>query len=158
MVLAILLTIAFTILFTTAFSMLLKTYNPTQVPSIGTIQALGVQTYGGDILNTTTTPYTQYLDWGTLYPGAQINRTFYVKSTSNLNVILTLNTTNWTPTNMSNYMNLTWNYSGITLTPGQVILVTLTLSVSSSTTFINYLITNNIQNFNFDINIKPIEH
>jgi hypothetical protein len=155
MLTAVLLTVLFTILLTTAISILLRTYYNTQFPTIGTIQTIGVQAYGGDLLNTTGNPNGKYLDWGKLFLGSQIDRSFYIKSVSNLDVILNLNATNWNPTAMSDFMNLAWNYTGAPIRPGQTITVKLTLSVSLSLGFINYLVTNRISTFSFDVEITP---
>jgi len=54
-------------------------------------------------------------------------------------------------------MNLSWNYNGTILHPGETIQVTLTLTTSSSNTFLLYLITNDVKDFNFDINISASE-
>lgn len=133
---------------------LLDTMTHLNFPSIGTIHTIGVEAYGGDMK---TSNGTSYLDWGTVYPGLTVNATFYLRSISNVRTTLSLNTTNWNPTNMSNYMPLSWNYSGANINPGEVIPVNLTLSVSSSDAFINYLITNNVTIYSFDITIRALQ-
>jgi hypothetical protein len=56
-----------------------------------------------------------------------------------------MNTTNWNPSTASNYMTLTWNYSGQSINTGAAVQVKLTLSLSANVT--------GITNFSFDINI-----
>jgi len=132
---------------TTTISILLSKIDNLHVPSLGTIKTIGVEAYWDpNCENKTGT-----IDWGTVQPGSSQNVTFYLLSISNVEAILHLNTTNWNPTNISNYMNLSWNYNGTTVHPGEIIQITLTLAAPSSSDFILYLITNEVKEFNFDI-------
>lgn len=70
-------------------------------PSIGTIRAIGVEAYGLDLKTQDDAPY---IDWGTVYLGIQVNRTFYVKSVSNMKTTMYLNTTGWNPPTISDYI------------------------------------------------------
>jgi hypothetical protein len=151
-VLIVLLSVVLTILLTTTFSIWLD-----RRARLGIIRAVEIKAYGGDIIDSTENSNTQFLNWGTLSPGAEANCSFYIRSNSNQDVILNLNATNWNPTSISNFLNLTWNYKGTPLSPRQTIFVTLTLSVSSSPALIDYLITNDVKNFSFDINITPTQ-
>lgn len=133
-------------------------------PSIGTIRMIGVKAYWDASLENET----EELEWGIIYPGSLDNATFYLKSMSNVETTLKLSTSNWTflnssdmiiqePNNITEYMNLTWNYSNETLSPGEAIQVMLTLRVDDSPAFIEFLIENNVANFAFDIIIRPSE-
>jgi hypothetical protein len=132
---------------------ILEKYENLYVPSIGTIRTVGVQAIGGDINQ--TIQGRQYIDWGEIYPGTQTNRSFALRSVSNSDITLQLNTTNWQPTDISDYLNLSWNYTEETIRPQQTIWVMLTLSSSSKQSFISYIIGNNVTAFDFDISITP---
>jgi hypothetical protein len=123
------------------------------VPSIGTIHVTGVDAYGGDIKSANG---TMSIDWGTLYLGDSKNASFYLKSISNIPIKLAFNVTNWSPEGIAPYMTLSWNYTGTQIAPQEEIPVGFTLSLSSSRDFINYLITNNVTAFNFDIHIYTL--
>lgn len=58
-----------------------------------------------------------------------------------------MSTTNWNPSRAAEYITLTWNYSGRSINPGEVLQVTKTLSISNSI--------EGISNFSFDIVISP---
>jgi len=99
---------------------------------------------------------TSSIDWGSVEPSLTKNVTVYIANEGNGKVNLFLNTTNWQPTNISRYMNLTWNYNGAAINPDEIIQVTLTLSASSSPDFISYLITYDVKQFSFDIVINAV--
>jgi hypothetical protein len=124
-----------------------------EVPSIGNINVIGVEAYW----NIECTNKTELIDWGVIYPGESKDVTFYVKSISNKDVVLSFNLTNWVPPTISNYINLTWDYNEAPLSPGKVIPITFTLTVSSSDSFINYLVEKKVQEFSVDILIYPLK-
>ena len=161
--LLILVVAAITIALSTTISMFLSRINHLRIPSLGTIHTFGVEAYGGNI---TLKDGIQYVDWGTIYPGTLTNRSLYLQSKSNVEAILMLETANWTYQDSDNhiitepinsYMNLTWNYTETPISPGETIYVTLTLWASQDNSFINYLVTNNVKNFSFEIIIYASE-
>jgi hypothetical protein len=83
------------------------------------------------------------IDWGMIEPGAIKNVTVYVRNEGNTTATISLSTENWNPANASNYMNLTWDYTGQVIDVGEVVQVTLSLSVSNTI--------EGITNFSFDI-------
>jgi len=85
----------------------------------------------------------KYLDWGTLEPSSAKNIILYVRNEGNHVATLFLATNNWSPVNASSYMALSWNYSGVVLSPMENIGVMLTLSISSAV--------KNIVDFSFDV-------
>lgn len=139
---------------TTTISILLSKINSLDVPSLGTIKTIGVEAYWDPNFENKT----EIIDWGTIWPGSSINKTFYIRSVSNFKATLNLNATNWNPANISEYITLSWNYNGTLVNPGEIIQVTLTLSASSSNSFINYLIANDVKDFSFDITIDASEY
>jgi hypothetical protein len=129
-------------------------YNRT-VSTTGTIKVQGLEIYGGNI---TVESGEVYIDWGELTLGTSKNATFYVLSNSNVNVTLGLNVTNWTPTEMEDYIDIFWDYNGTVLSPGhEPLLVTVNLNVASSREFINFLVENNVTAFGFDMIVYASE-
>jgi hypothetical protein len=150
-----------TIILNTTISMWLSRFHNFNVPTVGTIYVISVKVYGGNI---TTQNGKTYIDWGTVSPGESTNRSFYVNSTSNVEVVLKLEMSNLTFLDSNgnnvtgasnNYLNLTWNYNNTPLSQYDVVYVTLTLSVSSDGDFINFLVTKNVTGFSFDLHIYP---
>jgi hypothetical protein len=111
------------------------------IPNVGSVKAVGVGVYWDAAL----TNKVSSIDWGVLDPGSNKNFNVYIRNEGNSAVSLTMNAANWNPSTASNYMTLTWNYSGQSINVGAVIQVKLTLSVSASVT--------GITSFSFDINI-----
>lgn len=113
----------------------------TSLQSYGEIKTIGVVAYNDSSCMTSISE----LNWGMLTPGLSNTNTFYIKNEGNSDLMLSLDTTNWNPTNAHNYMTLSWNYEGQTIRPNQVIQISLTLSVSQNI--------NGIDSFNFEIAI-----
>jgi len=151
---------AMTITLTTAISIWLSRVNHLYIPSLGNIRTTGVNAS------------IQFIDWGPIYPGTLTNCSFYIQSESNVETILILETANFTlldpddnnvtdslPSDIdpSDALNVTWSSTGTRIgppiSPGEEIYVTLTLQASNSDSFINYLITNDVTEFSFDISI-----
>jgi len=126
----------------------------------------GVEAFEGNI--STAQDGTQFIDWGTVYPGSLTNRSFYIKSVSNEPITLQLIISNLIfqnsegnnvtePLPVETPLSLRWNYTGFPLYPKEQIFVVLTLEVSSDPKFINFIIDNDVKQFYFDITIKPVE-
>jgi hypothetical protein len=105
----------------------------------GTVKAVNVGVYRNQNCTETVTA----IDWGMLEPGESKNVTIYLKNEGNTPINLSLNTSNWNPTEAENYISLTWTYSGENLQPDQVLPSTLILSINQNVT--------DITTFNFDI-------
>ncbi len=73
---------------------------------------------------------TTSINWGALEPGSARNATVYVKNEGNVALTLSKSLANWSPSNATTYITLAWDYANSTLTPGSVLKLTLTLSVS----------------------------
>jgi hypothetical protein len=109
------------------------------ISSIGTLKAIGIEVYQKeDLADRVTT-----INWGTLKPGDTKTYTIYVSNKGNFPLTLSMSTSNWNPSSASNYLTLTWSYSGQTIRAGEAVQVTLTLTVSSSIS--------GLSNFGFDI-------
>jgi hypothetical protein len=125
--------------------------NNQTIPTTGTIYVSGLEIYGGDIKSESG---KNYIDWGELSVGASKNVSFYVQTTSNVDVILGLNVTGWAPAGIEDYISISWSYNGTLLSSDQEPLwVTVNLDVSSSGEFISYLVANNVTAFSFDMTI-----
>lgn len=114
------------------------------VSSAGTVyvSSVNVNVYSD---SSCTQAYTS-IDWGTLSPGNSVTKLVYVKNTGNTPITLSMTKTNWNPSGANGPITLAWNKEGTTLSVGQYIAATLTLSVSSGisgiTTFsVNIVIT-----------------
>jgi hypothetical protein len=153
-----------TITLTTAISIWLSRVNHLYIPSLGNIRTYGVEAYEGNI---TTIDGKQHIDWGTTYPGTLTNRSFYVKSKSNVESVLIFEFLNWTfrdsngnnvtgslssyNIKLSDAMNTKCDHNGTIISPNEEIYVTLTLWAYDDISFINYLIDEKVKEFSFDI-------
>jgi hypothetical protein len=133
-------------------------YNPNNdiknrtISTTGGFHVQGLEIYGGDVKAEPSGKI--YIDWGELNLGSSKKVSFYVKSTSNFDVDLGLNVTAWTPAKIKDYLNISWDYNGTVLSPNdEPLLVTLTLNVSSSNEFVNYLVENKVTSFGFDTTV-----
>lgn len=113
-----------------------------KVSNSGSVTTIGVGVYWDQAC---TNPVSS-IAWGTLDPGATVERTVFVRNEGNTDSSISLTTSNWSPSNASDYITLNWDYSGQTLSVNQVVQVKFTLSVSSSIS--------GITNFSFDITIS----
>ncbi|MCW4016736.1 MAG: hypothetical protein NWF06_10235 [Candidatus Bathyarchaeota archaeon] len=138
----------------TLISVLLIHSNPEiYVPSLGTIKTIEVEAYEDANCGTAK----EMFDWGELMPGNISTQLVYIKSVSNFVVTLNLNLTDWSPPEISEYITITWDYNGTTLKPNDVIPIAITISVSSSDGFINYLVHNQVTQFNVDLHFIASE-
>ena len=144
---------AATLIVSSSISIWLSKQTRLEVPSIGTIKTIGVEVYWDENLDNKT----EAVNWDIIWLGSSKNVTLYLRSISSVKTVLQLNATNWNPTNISKYMNLSWNYNGTPINPDEVILVTVTLSAPQSVRFREYIITNDVKEFSFDIVIRAIE-
>jgi len=154
-----------TLILSAAISIWLSNSQNLHLPSLGTIQVMGVEAFGGDM--NATQDGKQFIDWGTVYPGSATNRSFNIRSVSNKPIILQLTVSNITFQNsegnnviealpVEDPLRLTWNYTGLPLNPKEQIFVVLTLEISPDPRFINFIIDNDVKQFYFDITIKPV--
>jgi len=115
------------------------------ISTVGSVKAVGVGIYW----DSACTNAVSSINWGMLNPGSSKNETIYIRNEGNTTVTLTMTTSNWNPSNASDYIALNWNYNGQPIEVGVVIQATLTLSVSSSI--------DGITSFSFDITITASE-
>jgi hypothetical protein len=113
-------------------------FSAVTIRSKGAVETPGVGAYWYPSCNNSVSS----LDWGVIGPGVQRNLTVYVRNEGNAPGILYLSAVDWDPPNASNYMTLSWDYSGNPLEPNETIRVTLTLTISQDI--------QDIVDFNFD--------
>ena len=107
----------------------------------GAVMAIGVSVYwDGGCTNAVSS-----IDWGMLEPGSNKNMAVYIRNEGNSVSTLSMSTSNWNPSDASDYMTLSWDYGGQSINPDEVVQVTFTLSVSASI--------EGITSFSFDITI-----
>ncbi|MEM2281442.1 MAG: hypothetical protein QXZ68_05580 [Candidatus Bathyarchaeia archaeon] len=96
----------------------------------GYIRTIGLEVYKD---HECTQPCTS-IDWGTLCPGETAPYVVYAKLLGNTPATLSMTYGNWTPPEAQNYITLSWNYTGNTLNPGDVLPIEFTLSVAENIT------------------------
>ena len=101
--------------------------------SSGSIKAINVEVYS----DPACTLSLSSLDWGTPEPGDVVTRTVYVKNTGNADMTLHLAISNWSPAEASNYLTVSWDQEGTTLSEDEVATTVITLTVSGSITGID---------------------
>lgn len=111
------------------------------VGNVGSVKAIGVGVYWDE----NCTSEVSFIDWGMLEPDSIENVTVYIRNEGNSVASLSMETSNWNPSNASNYMALSWDYSEQSINPDDVVRITFTLSISATI--------EGITNFSFDITI-----
>ena len=107
----------------------------------GTTKAIGVGIYQD---NKCTDPLVS-IDWGVLESGSSKNGTHYIRNEGKKALTLSLYTSNWNPSDSSDYITLSWNYDGQPIDPNKVVQFMLTLSTSAGV--------EGITSFSFDFTI-----
>jgi hypothetical protein len=92
----------------------------------GTIRGIGVGIYK----DVGCTQPLNSVDTGSMSPGAVTNTTAYIRNEGDQPITLLLQTSNWNPSNASDYITLTWNYNGLPVGVNNVIHLVLSLYVS----------------------------
>jgi hypothetical protein len=69
--------------------------------------------------------------WGEIDIGGTSTQTVYIKNNGDINLVLTLSSDNYYPTNLVDYINLYWDYDGSPIAPGEVFKVQITLLIKS---------------------------
>lgn len=85
------------------------------------------------------------IDWGSLEPGTNKTVTLFIKNKGKNQVTLSYYTSNWNPSEIANYLNLTWDYTGQSIEFKEIIQIVFTLYVSENA--------EEIGTFSFDITI-----
>jgi hypothetical protein len=99
------------------------------LPLNGTINTVNLAVYSDSACTQTVTALTA----ANLNPGGTTTQNLYVKNTGNVPETLTMTTNNWTPTNASSSLTLTWNRQNTVLNADASIQATLTLTAAANT-------------------------
>ena len=114
--------------------------------NVTNIQTVDIEAYWDtDLKNKVTT-----IDWGNIEAGTSKNVTIYLLNSGNTDIRLSMNTTNWSPTNASEYITLDWDYQDQILNPNQLLKTILTLNVDPNA--------QGITSFSFDITITATQN
>ena len=81
--------------------------------------------------------------WGEIEAGASKSVTVYIKNNGDTNLLLGLDSVNWTPSNCADYTSLSWDHDNTVLVPREVREVKITLDVDPDSPPMN--------NFGFDV-------
>lgn len=114
------------------------------INNVGNIRTVGVEVYADETL---TQPLT-HIDWGLVEPGETKTFPAWVFNSGNDAMTLQLLTENWSPTEASQWITLTWNYDGDSIPVDSSIPVTFSLSVDINVT--------GFTDFSFDISIEGV--
>ena len=116
-----------------------ETFWSTSIRSRGDIDAINVGVYwNGNCSNAVS-----FIDWGGIEPGSVENVSFFIRNEGTVAADLFLSTDNWSPSNASEFLTFTWDYSGQILDRFEIVPVVLTLQVSPEV--------RGISSFSFDI-------
>ena len=121
---------------------------PTEISTIlnlpirGNVKTIGVGIYW----NANCISNISSIDWGIMEPGSSKNMTIYVRNEGNAEMILSFNTTNWTPPESSQHISISWDYDGRSIRPNEVIRVTIAITIWTTI--------GNIKSYAFDLQIK----
>ena len=88
------------------------------------------------------------INWGSLKPGNEKTITLFIENNNKEPIFLDLIVSNWSPSIISNYLTLNWDYGGRLIGFKEKIQINFTLTVSEKIV--------SEQNFNFDITIISI--
>jgi hypothetical protein len=72
------------------------------------------------------------VDWGQITAGGSSQAGAYVRNNGQTNVVIALQTENWSSQTAYNYMSVSWDYDGSVIEPGEVVHVNLILSVDAN--------------------------
>jgi len=86
------------------------------------------------------------IDWGIIEPGSSKNMTIYVRNEGDAEMVLSFNTTNWTPPDASQHISISWDHDGRSIRPNEVIGVTMAITIWTTI--------GNIKSHAFDLQIK----
>jgi hypothetical protein len=106
----------------------------------GSVSAVGPL---GVYWNPNGTNATTSFNWGTITPNSTKSIACYVKNQGNQTLTLSMSTSNWNPSNCTQFMTLNWNLTGSTLNPGQIKTAKFTLAASA--------LIQGIYSFSFDV-------
>ena len=100
-----------------------------RIPTSAILKTVGIGIYKDVNFTVSVTE----IDWGTVEPGEAKNFSAYIKNESNVPITLTMHIEDWSPTNASSFISLSWNYSESEIPVDGSIPVTFVLNVDPAT-------------------------
>jgi len=116
-----------------------------RITSNGLIKAIGVDFFQDQQCTNSLIA----INWGLVSPGSTHYKTAYCKNTQNVPVTMVLATEDFNPSAAEPYVEGAWNYTGQTLTPGQVIPIQFSLTIAANIT--------GIESFSFVYVVTAVE-
>ncbi len=115
----------------------------TAVGGTGTIKAFNVNVYQ----DAGCTKVLNSILWGMVEAPSSNQFVGFVKATGSAPITLSMTTSAWNPSNCPSYISLTWNMSGVNMSPGQVKPMAFNLVIYPNAT------SSGITNFQFQITV-----
>lgn len=119
----------------------IKLLNQPALPSVAAVDGLRVGIYWDE----ECTREVQTIDWGLSQPGESETVSVFLKNEWNTPILLSLNTTDWAPTEAAGLISFNWDYNRQKLNIGDITPVTFILTVD--------IVTNGITSFSFKAQI-----
>lgn len=138
---------------TSVISAILSDFQNLTVPSIGAIKVVGVELYWNSSLENKI----ETINWGVIQPGSSVNVTVYIKNVSNIKTTLDFVIAKCNPSGISDFIDLSWDYDGALLSSGELVQVNLLMTFSSDVSFIPYIISNDVTDFDLEIHFIASE-
>jgi len=95
------------------------------VKKVGEVKEIGIGVYW----EKNCVEPVSYIDWGGIAPRSSKDITVFMRNEGNTPITLSIYTSNWNPSETADFVDLTWNHTGETIEPQQVLPVTLSLHV-----------------------------
>ena len=103
--------------------------NGRKLSSNGAIKEItGIETYW----DSKGTNKVTSIEWGSLEPGTQKTVTIFVRNLEKNQIILNYHTSNWMPSEITDYLTLKWDYNGQAIKFREIVQVIFTLVVSEN--------------------------
>ncbi len=97
------------------------------------------------------------IDCGEINVGSSHEVAFNLRNVSNESFTLAFGLANWKPRSIEPFILVSGNYTGTRIAPGEEIPIAISLNVSSSADFVDYLIANQVASFRFSLSIQAVE-
>ena len=103
--------------------------NGRKLSSNGAIKEItGIETYW----DSKGTNKVTSIEWGSLEPGTEKTVTIFVRNLEKNQIILNYHTSNWMPSEITDYLTLKWDYNGQAIKFREIVQVIFTLVVSEN--------------------------
>src|SRR3990170_7137218 len=98
-VIAAVILVVYTLALSTLTQVMSSVQTNTRISNQGSLKTVGVGVYWDSGL----TNRVSSIDWGLLEPGSNVNKTVYARNEGNAAAVLSMTTSNWSPSNASTY-------------------------------------------------------